>query len=1102
MVRIAILCSFCLLPLCAQSDFTSLSGTVADPSPAAVRDARVTLRNLATGAVRETRSDESGFYQFTLLAPGTYEIAVEAPGFQLFRDTGVTLKVAQPARLDVELLLGHTSQSVTVTGTVSALVADTAAQGTVIGQEKIAALPLNGRQFLQLALLAPGANPGGRAVQQNQIRQGFQGSFSASGGRSNNNAFLLDGAANTDVDYNMLNFAPVVDSIAEFQVQTSLYSAEYGRASGAQINVVTKSGGNELHGSAWEFLRNDRLDARPFNLPSSRLPKYRRNQFGATLGGPFVKNRLFGFFAYEGLRVRQAAAALTSVNVPTELQRAADFRATRGGIFDPDTLSGGVRLPFPDNRIPASRINPLSLAAMKPVPLPNVPGTTLFVNAEEVLTQNAGNYSLRVDGVASERWNVFGRYSIAEENATVPEVTPGRGTQNNGRPQNAVAGSTLVLSPNLVNETRLAFNRMRLLSGLPEPLFEVAGQKRELPRFLPAGYPTMGGAGGFSTTASGGIAMVRNNNFQVYNNLSWRRGRHSVKAGCEVFHIRYNREEAGNPLGSYQFTNGFTTRTARNDGTGDALASFLLGMTTNAQRSVGPRRMDGRQTMLSLYLQDDVRLSRDLTLNAGLRYELAPPLYDIRNQAANVDYSRVPSPAAIFAEGRTAFYRPLLFLCGTDGYPKGCAHTDYNNLSPRLGLAWKATARTVLRAGAGIYYAANDTNPLFRLVAGLPNSITQTLTSDLFVPRYRGYDIFGPAVVGPTAIQGTSIDLFQRTSYTPQWSFSLQRELARDLVLEAGYLATLGIKLEQNVHTNNALPGPGNADPRRPYGGLSFAPGLKFPQDMVVTRDFVPLSFANHYPKTAQSNYHALLVKLEKRFSGGFSLLSSYSFSKAITNAPQLRNAGGASGAENTPPQNPYDLRAERGLAAYHASSRWVNSFVLDPPFGRGRRFLKGGVPAAVLGGWRASGILAMQTGFPFSVNVAGDTAGQGSGAGGVIIRPNLVPGAGVALPSSERTPARFFNTAAFTLPPPYTFGNVGRNTVIGPGLVNLDFGLARQVRLSERLRLEGRGEAFNLFNRPNYNIVGRIISDTATFGRVRSQLDPRQIQFGLKLLF
>jgi len=1083
----------------AQTDLSALSGTVIDPSGAPVQKASVKLKNRATQLERKAVTGEEGRFVFSLLPPGAYSLEVEAPGFRPFRDDDVRIQVARTASIQVQLEVGTVTERLEVSGSVSPLVTESVSHGTVISEEKIIGLPLNGREFIQLALLVPGANPGGRTVQQNAVRLNQTGGFSVSGGRTNNNAFLLDGAANTDPDYNSLNYSPIIDAIAEFQVQTAQFSAEYGRASGGQVNVVTKSGGNSFHGSAWEFLRNRVMDARPFNLNASRLPQYQRNQFGATLGGPIVRDRAFFFAAWERLRIRQAAAGLTTVAVPTAAQRAGDFSASRG-IFDPDTLQNGVRQPFPGFRIPESRIHPWTRAAMAAMPPPNVGGDR-YVNASGVLRQNGDNGSVRVDYNLTRRATVFGRFAIWDENNVIPDVVPNRDRLGFSRPQNLVIGSTQVLRPMLVNEFRGGFNRLLFQDGLPEPLFEVGGSRRPLPRFVVAGYPVMGGAGGFTGTTGGGTVLVRNNTFQLYDNLSWQRGRHNLRFGGELLWVQYNRFESANTLGQYQFTQGFTSRTASNDGTGDILASMLLGLPQQGSRSVGPSRIDGRQHTFSVYAQDDWKILPALTLNVGLRYELATPLYDHRMQMGSIDYRNVPSPWQVFGEGKLAFYEPLFFICGQSGYPRGCAYTDKNNFAPRAGFAWQVLTGTVIRAGAGVFYAANDLNPLFRLAAVLPGNIAQTLSSNAFVPQFRGFDIFGPAVVGPVQIQQAGIDLFQRSSYSLQWNFAIQQQLGRSLTAEAGYLATAGVKLSQNVQPNNARPGPGAVDPRRPYRALKFAPGTVFPPYVTVQGSSVPVGFINFLPHSAQSNYHAFFLRVEKRLTGNWSWLSSYNWSKAITNAPQFRNAGGARGAENSPPQDSHNLRLERGLAAYDVRHRWVNSAVTSLPFGPGQRWLNQGPAALLAGGWQFSLIHSMQTGFPFTINLSGDTAGVGGGTGAILIRPNAVSGENWKLPAERRSTARWFNTAAFAAPPAFSFGNVGRNTVIGPGLLNFDLMAARSFRLAEGVRLQFRAELFNALNTPNHDIVGRILNDPQ-FGVVQSQLPPRQIQLGLRLAF
>lgn len=1081
-------------PVLAQTDTSSLSGRVTDQQGAAVSGAAIKAVNVATGAVRKIESGAGGNYQFTLIPPGRYDVEAGAAGFRTFVTAGVAVDVASPARLDIRLEVGAVSERVEVTGAVSLLNTESAAQGTVIGEEKIQSLPLNGRQFIDLALLSPNVTIGGSSVQQNKVRLNQNGGFSASGNRTNNNGFMLDGITNLDPDYMSLSYTPILDTLSEFQVQTGQQNAEYGHAAGAQINVVTKSGGQQWRGNAWEFVRNRVFDARPFNLAAPDLPKFQRNQFGGTVGGPAVKNKLFVFSGYERLTLRQAAAGLTTVTVPTAAERQGDFSVNRPLLYDALT---SPRTPFAGNRIPQSRLHPLALLAVAAVPSANVPGTgNKYVNSNEVQAQDTHNYSVRLDYVATSTVNMFGRYSGYREEDSSPGLVPGRASQGSALPQHAVTGVTWVVNPLTINEFRAGVSRMKYAGGVPEPV--INGANGPLPLFRVAGFADMGGAGG-------GSSLTRSNTFQVYDNVSRQTGRHIFKAGYEWMHIQYNPINYPNTYGTYQFSAGQTALGSATDGSGSVLASFLLGLSSTASRSLGAGRMDGRQTIHSVYVQDQIRLTNTLTTNFGLRYEFAPFLHDTRGQTMGLDFSKVPTPQAIFASGQTGIYQPDFFVCGQLGYPKACAATDNNNAAPRVGLAWQARPRTVFRAGAGIYYSLTDFNSINRLTNSLPANIAQTLANSTFAPLYQGYgaSIFPPNVaIGPgTSVNLYSLDLNQRTSYAAQMSASVQHQVGSSAVVEVSYLGTLGLKLQQNVQISNTLPSPLPVAPRRAYIGAIFAPGTVFPPYINIQGASAGSATMALLPNSAQANYHALSIRGERRFSRGYSWLSSFTYSKAITNAPQFRNAGGVTGSENSPPQNSYNLSAERGLAAFHAKFRWVNSVVAELPFGSGKPWLRNGIASQVLGGWQLAGIVSLQTGFPFTINISGDSAGIGGGSGGILIRGNPVAGQSAQLPSSQRSTARWFNTAAFVAPPAYQFGMLGRNTVTGPGIFNIDTTLSKRVRAGERFSVEIRAEAFNLFNTPNHTQLGRIIN-AADYGQVNSQLAPRQLQFGIKLNF
>jgi hypothetical protein len=1105
-----IVCAFGLFAasLLAQSDTASLSGRVLDPSGLGVAGAELTLSSSSTGAARKAKSAAGGNYRFDILQPGDYALTIAASGFKTFEAGSLHLQVAQDSTFDASLAIGAVTESMQVTSQISQLEAASVAQGTVISGEKVKALPLNGRQFLQLALLSPGTNSGGIAVQQNSLRQGEIGGLSVAGSRTNDSAYLLDGVMNTDLDYNALNYVPVVDSIAEFQVQVAQYSAEYGRASGGQVNIVTQSGSNRWHAGAWDFLRNNDLDSRPFNLTTqSTLPEYRRNQFGGVVGGPILKNKLFGFFTYEGLRNRQAGANLTTVSVPNSLQRVGNFseEIKTTVIYDPSSaLVGGLRTAFPGNVIPASRISAPVLAAMAVLPLPTVAGG-LFINTSDLLKQNNDNVSARVDYTLNQNLRLFTRYSSANEEAAVPATIPNRDSLDNSIPRNAAAGFSQILGSNKVNDIRLGFSRLNFLYGLPEPEFSVGGANINIPNLI-AGQLNFGGAGPYNATGPGGVARARDNVYQIWDVFAWQIGRHSLKMGGEFDAFQYVRYEYADPLGSLTFTGGYTNATAAapkaGDKSGDSLASALLGLPSAAVRTLGPNRIDGRQKNYAVFIQDDFRVSSKLTINAGLRWEVSPPLNDIRHQISSIDFSTAPSPLDIFATGKQGVYSPTLFVCGQNGYPDGCAYTNWKNFSPRVGAAWSLDNKTVIRAGAGVYYGTQDDNTLLKLAQSLPTTYNQTLTLNAYVPSVTVANVFTPAVVGTASITAAAIDLHQGTPYSPQWSFNIQRTLMPNFVLEVGYLGNAGVHMEQNVQVNNSMPG---TVAKRPYYGLMLNPSVVSALRYASTATVVPVTTINYFPHSAHSNYNALLVRAERRYNDGFSILNSFTWSNAMTNAPQYRNAGGITGDENSPPQNSFNLAADRSRAYFNAKLRWVTSAVYDLPFGPGRKMLRSGPASYILGGWQLSGTLQLQTGFPYTINYKGDPINIGGGSGGILVRPNYVVTANGQnvnpnLPAGQRSTAQYFNTAAF-VQPINSFGNVGRNSMTGANLINLDSTVARNFKFAERYNLQFRVEFFNLANHPNYNLIGRVINDP-TFGIVQNQLSPRQIQMALKFSF
>ena len=719
---------------------------------------------------------------------------------------------------------------------------------------------------------------------------------------------------------------------------------------------------------------------------------------------PIKRSKLFWFFSYEGLRLRQAGAGLTTVSVPTALQLAGNFSATKGGIFDPDTLQNGVRTPFPGNMIPAQRINPLALAAVKALPLPNL-GVSAFVNSNGLLKQTNDNYSGRVDYMVTPSLTLFGRYSMADEDAIIPATVTGRDNVNNVRPQNFVVGATKTLRPNLVNETRVAFSRFRQVNGLPELNFNVNGTTTQLPQFLVSGYPTMGGAGSFTGTTAGGIVQVRDNTYQVYDNVFWQHGRHSVKFGGEALQVQYNRYEAPSALANFQFTNGFTTRTASHRRHRRRAGEHLPGAARGVQPLGGPEpHRRPPVDLLRLHpgrfphpAQPDVEPRPALrTGAAGLRRPAADGEHRLQQRAVSAEHLRVRQDRLSTSRSYSSAARATR--------PRA-ARTRTTTTSRRGSASCgPINPKTVIRAGAGVYYAATDFNPLFRLAAGLPDNLIQTLTSNNFVPQYRGFDIFGPAVVGPVP------DSAGRHRYQPAHQLlpavdvhGAARTARQDCVRSRLHGDVSASSWSRTC--SRTTPSPDLAQSIRAVRTSRSITRRErtFPSYVNVVGNSVPVGFINYLPHSAQSNYHSLFMRVEKPFSNGLSWLASYTFSKAITNAPQFRNAGGVNGSENSPAQDAFNLRAERGLASFDTRQRLVNTVVYQLPFGRNQKYLRYGVASKVLGGWETSGIVTAQSGFPYTPNLRGDTAGVGAGTGGIFVRPNLVPGTDWQLPAISR---------------------------------------------------------------------------------------------------
>jgi len=1093
-------------PVFAQGSTATLAGSVRDQQSLVVPGATVAISGTENHFARTVATGEDGGFELAGLLPGEYRLLVDSSGFAR-EEVHIRLEVNQRVRLDVVLKPATLAQQVDVTTAVPLLHANDAVVGEVIDRRQIAELPLNGRQFLELALLVPGAHTSHGAQMGDMSplywRPGQNSAITISGARPNSNVYLLDGTVNTDPSFNTFVISLPPDAIREFQIQTGTYTAELGAGTG-QINVVTRSGTLKLRGSVYEYLRNSRFDSPEFTNPD-QLPPFSQNQFGGTLGGP-TRGGLFFFGGYEGLRTTQHMSNI--MFVPGTAVRTGDFSGLPP-IYDPLTTRPNpsfnpalpisatnpqvIRTQFPGNQIPQDRINPVALQVLQNyVVQPNLDDPTdnyLDTRAQDFRNDS---FNLRLDRAWSNGTSLFGRYSLSNETGFTPENLPGFGAHHDNRVQNLSVTLVNPTRQRLLTETRFGFARMRLhrfgetangpdlITQLGIPGVGFGGADAfGLPRFDIQGYDPIGDS--LLCTP----CRYDNNNFQFGERLTWSAGKHSVRVGGDARKFNWDMLGFFQNRGYFQFTTPITSQTSLADGTGNALASFLLGMPALAQRQAGTPSMRMRQMTYALFIQDDYRVTPALTLNFGLRYDLQTPLHDISKILTNLDFSNGA---------------PVAFVGGQNGYPAGLVYMDKNNIGPRLGLAWApGNAKNVLRAGAGIFYAYPDMNLWCNQVHNVPLVFPEILTNNAATPTINSFG-FAPPVLGRTLVGFTAIDTHLQIPRIEQASVSFEREVASNMMVQVGYLGAWGSSLDRSRLVNNAQPGPGGVQPRRPYQTISFVPNTDLgplPPNVTVQSLTFPVGPINLLESTGRSQYNSFWGLAKRTFSGGLSFLASYTYADSLTDSPTFRSPAN----EAEVPQNSFDPRADWGPAGCDIRHRFVSSVIYKVPYAatggssRGENILRG-----VLGGWQASLIYQRQSGFPFTVSVFGDTANAGALLNVNPIRASVVPG--VSPNVSNPTADMWFNTAAFTTPAPFTFGTATRNSVEGPGLSKADLALDRSIPLGDTVRLLMRLETFNLFNTVNYGTPNRFVN-TPQFGTITEAATPaRQIQFVVRATF
>lgn len=1074
----------CLLGLScalfAQFETSTVLGTVKDSSDAVLSGARVTLTNLGTNISVSRDSDENGTFEFVNVRPGQYKLAAEKAGFSTAIAPNFVVNVAARQRVDLTMPVGQVVEQVTVTAAVALVESDSSQRSQVIEQKKIVELPLNGRSYADLALLSAGVRRSSYAV-ANPPREG---SFNVNGQRSTFNNFLLDGVDNNAYGTSNQGFSNQVislppDAIQEFRIVTNNMSAEYGRTSGAMINANMRSGTNEFHGSVWEFLRNDKLNAVGFFAPpGGQKPTLKRNQFGFVLGGPVIKDRAFFFADWEGFRER--TGFLANTNVPSAEQRQGIFRNAAGAI---QTITNPLTGRTYSNGIPLSDMTPLAQYILQNLPLPNsgVASAPNRFNNLRADRNNSDKMDAKIDMRVNDRFSVFVRADHRKTNIfQAPDIPGLAGGGGNGfiriLNQQLAFGTTWSPTAASLLEFRMGFSKTRAGKEPPyiggasmRDLFGITGLP-ETPRLT--GGITAQDVTGFTSFGRQATNPQWQHPF-LWNprvNYSLIAGKHSIKAGYEWQRIDTEVQDV-NPLYGRDFYQGAFS--------GQTLTDFMFGL-RNRYALTNFFIADYRQAGNMFYVQDDYRLTQKLTLNLGVRYEYFTPQWEANNLLSNFDpATRTLVPASSGSISDRAQVNP-----------------DKNNWAPRIGFAYAWDPKTAIRSGYGISYIHFNRSGGGNLLAingpQVVNAlVNQTPASPDFRPTQAGYpagftdpDKFNQATAN---ISYMPRDL--RTGYVQNWFFSIQREILPNTVFDIAYVGNRSNKLILFGDFNQARPNnPGeNASlaARRPiqgFGGITIT---------------CPCGWAN---------YHALQLKLERRFSAGLSFLNSFTWSKAMDNVGQaLEDQGNGNGSSA---QNFYDLRSEKGPSGFDQRLNNTTSVVWELPFGRGRKWGSdaNGVVDAVLGGWQISGINTLNSGEPYNLRYSPTTAFQVSDItddwrGATWSRPNVT--GNPVLEGSARTGIFYLNPANVVIPtdPSRPFGNIGRNSVYGPSFWQLDTNVQKNFRITERFNLQFRSEFFNMLNKTNFRapVVNRSASN---FGQFTQTYQPRQIQFALKLSF